>query len=523
MAAPTRARLLHLSGKRRPGSHWLGRGVLLLAVSLSVACNYVGEQPGDSPMPLVIGVSEGRAEGTEFGVGHLADQISTETFTAIGIDGRAQPRLARSWSWERNERQLRVRLREDVLLHDGRRFDSQLAAETLAVAIARRANRAQYPALSDVTGAIPEGPFELVLELGRPSALLPEDLTVVVDVAAGPYRPVTTTKEGAIELERFDQYFLGRPSIPRITLRPFDTLRNAWATLLRGELDMVYDVPADTIEFIRNDDVQVVAVPRWYQYMIAFNSGRGPLQSPLVRRALNLAVNRPALIDDVLNGAGSTSTGPIWPRYWAYDSSVPGVAFDPAEAEALLAEAGLDRYDAGNSEGAAPARLRFVCLIPENFSVWERVALNVQRDLFEIGVDMQFKVVPFPEFNDLIAKGEFDAVMLDVISGPTPGRPFMFWRSAKAVRGQYNVFGYENPEAEHNFDILRSSVNEAAVRSATRRLQRLMTEDPPALFLAWNERARAIRRNVVIPDSDRPDVMWTLAGWSRRLSLPATE
>jgi peptide/nickel transport system substrate-binding protein len=504
------------STERRSGPSRFGRGFLLFAAITVAACST--SAPDDQPSataPLVIGVSEGSGQGPEFGLENLVDQITTETLTTTGIDGRAQPSLAKSWSWERDEMQLRVRLREDVFLHDGRRFDSQLAAEVLAIAISRRANRAQYPALSDVTGAIPDGPNELLLELARPSALLPEDLTVVVDVPAGPYRPVPS-KEGTIELERFDKYFLGTPSIPRLTLRPFDTLRTAWSTLLRGELDMVYDVPADTIEFIRNDDVQVRAVPRWYQYLVAFNSARGPLRSPMVRRALNLAVNRQALLDQVLNGAGSISTGPIWPRYWAYDSSIQGFTFDPAEADALLTEAGLARYDEGDGENSPPARLRFVCLIPENFSVWEQVALNVQRDLFEIGVDMQFKVVPFSEFNTLIGNGEFDAVMLDAISGPTPSRPFMLWRSARTFQGTYNVFGYENPEAERSFEVLRSSINEAAVRSATRRLQRLMAEDPPALFLAWNERARAMRRNIFVPDSDRPDVMWTLAGWSRQ-------
>jgi peptide/nickel transport system substrate-binding protein len=499
-------------------------GVFLLCLSSCWAC--VAKDPAQSvaaATPLVIGVSEAQGEQSEFGIPQIVEQITTETLTTTGIDGRAQPRLATKWRWEEDERQLRLMLRDDVLLHDGTRFDSQIAAEALAKAISRASNRAQYPALTDVSAALPEGQFELVLRLARRSALLPENLTVLLDLPAGPYRPINSAANTA-ELERFNSYFLGAPSIERMTLRSFDTLRTAWARLLRGELDMVYDVPADAIEFIRSDDVQVFSVPRWYQLLILFNMRRPPLDSEVVRRALNVAVNRQTLLDEVLQGKGAASTGPIWPRYWAYDNSVPRFPFDPQQAESLLAQAGFRDSRANTTSTRPPARFRFVTLIPENFSVWERIALHVQRDLFEVGVDMQFKVVPFPEFNKLIGAGDFDAVLLDLISGPTPERPFLFWRSARAFRGPYNVFGYENQDAETTFDVIRTSTNEAAVRSATSRLQRAMADDPPALFLAWTERARAIRRDIVVPQSDRPDVMWTLANWMRRpTTAPAAE
>ena len=77
------------------------------------------------------------------------------------------------------------------------------------------------------------------------------------------------------------------------------------------------------------------------------------------------------------------------------------------------------------------------------------------------------------------------------------------------------MFGYENVESENLFEVLRTSHDESAVRSATRRLQRVMLEDPPALFLAWSERSRAIRRDIVTPKTDAHDVMWTLWRWSR--------
>jgi ABC-type transport system substrate-binding protein len=146
--------------------------------------------------------------------------------------------------------------------------------------------------------------------------------------------------------------------------------------------------------------------------------------------------------------------------------------------------------------------------------VHHHIALRVQRDLLKVGVDMQIQVLSSGAIGKLIVSGRFDAVLLDMISGPTPGRPYTFWASRKNFQGESNFFGYENEEAERLFTTITTTLNEAAVRSATARLQRVFREDPPALFLAWNERARAIRRSVQIPNEPDRDPMSTLARWT---------
>jgi ABC-type oligopeptide transport system substrate-binding subunit len=145
--------------------------------------------------------------------------------------------------------------------------------------------------------------------------------------------------------------------------------------------------------------------------------------------------------------------------------------------------------------------------------VWEQVALEIQRDLFTIGVDMQFKSVPFKEFNALVGTGKFDAAVLDMISGPTPARTYMWWRSARRSPVQFNVFGYENAEAERLFETLLGSTNEAATRSAVSKLQRVMYEDPPAIFIAWSTRTRAINRRFAFPSTER-DPLVTISQWT---------
>ena len=441
--------------------------------------------------------------------------LNYESLTLNGTDGRAVPRLADKWRWTDNDLTLRIDLRRSVFLHDNRPFTGQTAADLVREAVTRERNLARYPSFTDIDTVTALSDFELAIRLKRPSAMLPEDLTVPIgegqeNAGTGPFRTVSRNSE--VVLEGFDRYYLGEPKIDRVIVRSFEAMRSGWASLLRGELDMLYDVPADAIDFVRNDDVDVIAVPRWYQYHLAFNSLDGPLKSPIVRKALNLAVDRAGIIERVLYGAGEVSSGPLYPKYWAYDSAVPHYEHDPAGAAALLDAAGYP-LPKGAGSGGPRARFKFTCLLPQNFAVWERVALEIQRDLFNVGVDMQFKAVPFKEFNTRVGEGNFESVLLDMISGPTPARAYIWWRSAHRFKGAYNVFGYENPEAERLFEVLLRSTNDAAVRSATSRLQRVLHEDPPAIFVAWSTRTRAIDKRFTRPNSHR-DPMLTMSQWT---------
>jgi peptide/nickel transport system substrate-binding protein len=473
-------------------------GVFFFVATLFPGCT---RRDPPSPLPpreLTIGVPEAVA-GSDTGLQNLASVLSLEGLTQLSADGRALPRLAEKWSWENDARQLRVQLAAGVKFHDGTPLTAELVAGLLRDASTAASNRALYPSLGDITAVEAEGPLDVVIRVSTPSAFLPEDIELPISiksppVGTGAFRVVRIAQDVA-ELEGFQGYRLGPPDITRLIARPIGTLRTAWASLLRGEVDMITDVPPEAVEFIRNDEVEVLSFERRYQYVIAFNSAKAPFNSPSVGRALNIAINRDAVITRVLGGRGTPSTGPIWPSHWAYDRSLPTYGFDAAGARAMLDAAGL-RVD--RSSLNARNRLRFTCIIPARFMVTERLALEIQKQFYDVGVDMQVEVLEPRALDSRLRSGTFDAVLLDMISGPTIERGYQFWRSRLGFEG-LNLFGYENAEAERFYKVLRRSANnEAAVRSATSGLQRALFEHPPALFLAWNQRARAVRRNFQI-------------------------
>jgi len=493
---------------------------LLFTVVFTVSCHSTptSSSSGTAPQQLTIGNPEGIVEGTDLGVRALAAQLSIESLTQLGMDGRATPKLAESWWWNKGGLELDVNLRPGISFHDGTPLTATLASQLIAAAIAIPSNRSLYSSFRDVQSVRAVGDRQLAFDLSQPSALLPDDLEFPLThgkatVGTGPYR-IETEDDAGVVLSRFERYYLGPPKISRVVIKPFDALRTAWTSLLRGDVDMVTDVPPDAVEFISNDQVRVISFGRRYQYLVAFNSARAPFSNPLVRRALNMAVDRDALIRNALQGHGVPSTGPLWPKNWAYNNSVASYRFDPALAGTLLNSAG---FKADTRRDGRQRRFRFTCLIPENFSVAERVALEVQKQLFNVGVDMQFEVVPIKDFTVRVSEGRFDAMLIDLISGPTVGRSYMFWRSARRFPGGLNTFGYENPEAEREFDLLRTSTNEVGTQSAFTKLQEVLLSDPPALFLAWNQRSRAVsRRFQIVQDEqhDPADPVYTIWQWT---------
>src|SRR5437773_4035180 len=143
-------------------------------------------------------------------------------------------------------------------------------------------------------------------------------------------------------MKSFPSYYRGAPKIDRIVWKSYTTARTAWAAMMRGEIDFLYDVAPDALEFTRNaGSVQDFYFLRNYVHGIVFNSRRPVFRDPRVRRALNYAVDRSTIMDRVFKGRGLAASTPMWPQHWANDVNLPNYTYDPARAVALLDAAGL--------------------------------------------------------------------------------------------------------------------------------------------------------------------------------------
>jgi peptide/nickel transport system substrate-binding protein len=153
--------------------------------------------------------------------------------------------------------------------------------------------------------------------------------------------------------------------------------------------------------------------------------------------------------------------------------------------------------------------LRFTCLVPPD-AVNERIALVLKRQLAAIDVDMSVEEAPMDRIVDAFKNRRFEAALVEGISGPTLLRLYQLWHSKGAV----NPGGFGSPRIDASLDRIRHAASDTEYLSAVAGFQQTMVDDPPAIFLAWVQRARAVNKRFAVPPVEQGrDVLSNLRMW----------
>jgi peptide/nickel transport system substrate-binding protein len=432
------------------------------------------------------------------GLRQLIQIVSTESLVRFTDEGRPVPSLAKDWTISPDLHSVRLTLREGVTFHDGSVVDSDQIAASLNSSLPR----VMGPAFPDVRSLAAASDRQLDFVFNEPSPFMLEALETTIQkpgaagVGTGPYFSNGSLESGEMLANR--QYYLGQPKIDRIVLKTYPTTRAAWADMLRGKVDMLYEVDVDALDSLQaSKNVSLFKFTRRYQLMIVFNPASTKLGAARIRRTLNNAIDRESLIKEALGGFGEPSVSPIWIHHWAYPAGSSHFTFDPVQA--------VGQLPAPDKDGV---RLRFTCLVPQG-AAYERTALVVKRQLAQIGVDMDVQQVPLNELVSRLPKGEYEAALVEGISGPTMFRPYEWWHSG----GSLNIGHWGNTLLDEALDRVRRSRSDAEYKAAVEAVHRVASVDPPAIFLAWGQRARAVSKRFLVPGEPGRDVLPTLRLW----------
>jgi peptide/nickel transport system substrate-binding protein len=473
-------------------------------VTVVGACRGTGGATSAAPVsPLRVGIGQLPTSSPVDGLRQLSQNVSVEALVRPGEDGRPQPWLAESWTAAPDGRSLRVKIRSGVKFHDGTAFDARAVAALLPDAL-----RAYMgPAALTGLGVEVSGPATVDILFPQAGPFLMEGLENPIRkpgaslIGTGPYM---VAPDSTSELRVNKDYYLGTPTIARITIQSYPSVRAAWAEMLRNNIDMLYDVGLDALDSMETaTNVSLYTFTRKYQYLIALNSHSPVLRSVNIRQALNMAIDPAAVVRVALNGHGIPSKGPFWQRHWALPADLQWFNYDPARASNMvIAER---RMPVGHD-----TKLQFTLLVPPD-AVNERIALEVKRQLEPIGVAVVVEPVSLDQLFKAIQARKYDAVLMEGISGQTLFRPYQLWHSG----GIFNPGGLGNATVDAAFDRLRTAASDDDFRTAAAGVQRAFMDDPPVIFLGWPERARAVsKRFHVATDAGRPDVLGTMRLWT---------
>lgn len=482
-----------MTGANAPVHRFRRPGALSLVLFLCASACRSSPPPSSEAQDSILRVGFGLTSGTDpqSGILQSINTMTTEALVTFSRDGRPQPWVAERWA-TMADGHVHVWLRPNVFFHDGTPVDATTVSEMLRTGLPL----SMGPAFADVADIRVVSARELEFVLRKPSNFLLDALALPVEktdaatgqaVATGPFRPLVQTPE-RIELGVNERYYGERPEIDRVVITPYVSVRAAWADLLRGQVDMLYEVGVDALGLLEpSTATRIYTFPRRYAYVLMLNTRRPALASKTVRRGLNAAIDRQALVDDVLDGHAAPVLSPVWPSHWALTPQLPEFKYEP--------------------RSIGPTRIRLSCVFAD--ASLERMALTVKRALEAVGVDLELERLPLDVTMKKVRNGDFDAFLADAQSGPTLLQPYQFWHS----KGPRNWGHYKNAAVDAAFDAIEHAPDDAAYKAGVAAFQTAIVDDPPAIFLAWSERSRAVSTRFKVREEPGRDILSTLRLW----------
>ena len=227
----------------------------------------------------------------------------------------------------------------------------------------------------------------------------------VVPVGTGPFQMVAYQKDAFIRYVAHPDYWAGKAKLDKLVFAITPDASVRYAKLKAGECHLMpYPNPADLEAMSHDFDVVLRQQEGLNVGYLAFNTEKEPFTNKKVRQALNMAVNKQAILDSVFQGSGSIAKNPIPPTIWSYNNETVDYPYDPEAAKALLAEAGY-------ADGFKTDIWAMPVQRPYNPNA-RRMAEIIQADWAKVGVEAEIVTFEWGEYLKRSKAGEHQTVLL---------------------------------------------------------------------------------------------------------------
>ena len=413
------------------------------------------------------------------------------------------PDLATEWSVSEDGLTWTFTLREGVTWHDGQPFTADDVKFTLDN-ILNPDVRAQFrSALSGVTEVTVVNPTTVTIASSAPIASLPillayniaiapkhilegQDLNEASDfvqnpIGTGPYKVTEIVSGDRVTLEANPDYYDGAPSIGTLIYKVVPDINNVVAQLLTGELD-VATIEATNLEALEGGgNIAFNKALEPNTFAVYLNNTRWPFDNPLVRKAFTMAIDRQAIVDQILAGEAVVATSSHSPAFGDfYNPNIQPYPYDTAQAEALMTEAGFVKDGDVWAQDGRP--LRIGLMVDKGNPVREQLALVVQQFWQDFGVEVELTVEEWSVYIERgnALPGDYDARTGWRITAPDPDKTAEY-----STDGPNNHYGYSNPTVDDLLARGRTETDHAARVAIYHELQQVLYDDAPIIWMYY--------------------------------------
>ena len=416
-----------------------------------------------------------------------------------------EPSLAEDWEISEDGLTYTFQLREGVSFHDGAPFNAEAVVfnfERMLDEEHPHHDTGPFPlsfffsavdevtALDDYTVEFtlnePFAPF--MSNLAYPTGLMVSPAAVAEHgedygrnpSGTGAYRFQEWLGNQRVVVTRNEDYWGGAPQPEAVVFRPITDANTRVAEMLSGGLDIMVEVPPDSIADFRTApdfDVHEQAGP--HVWFLILNMREGPFTDRRIRQAANYAIDKGSLVTNVLQGTAEVAASPIAPAFaWAYNEDLEPYPFDPDRARELLEEAGYDGEE-------------ITFFVTEGGSgMLDPVAMGtaIQADLADVGMNVSIQTFEWNTFlNEVNAglEGRADMAQMAWMTNDPDTLPFLTLRTeAFPEDGGFNSGYYSNEEVDEILHRARVSTEPEERAALYRQMQEMVVEDAPWVFVA---------------------------------------
>ncbi|NQE64273.1 ABC transporter substrate-binding protein [Caulobacter sp. RHG1] len=401
-----------------------------------------------------------------------------EGLVQLDPQGAVKPLLATWWEVSPDGLSYTFHLRQGVRFQDGTAFDAAVAKFSLDRALAATSTNVQKQALGAIARIEAVDPRTLRLILNRPDGNLLNVMalgdTVMVSpksagklatdpIGTGPFRFAGWRRGDSVTLDRFDGYWGKGAKLAQVRFRFIGDPAAAFAAIKTREVDAFPDYPApENLAQLRADPkLKVIAAASEGEVILGVNNRTGPLANVRVRRAIQHALDRRAIIDGAMYGYGTPIGSHFPPQNAAYVDLTGLHPHDIAKAKALLTEAGY------------PNGLALTLkLPPPNYA--RRSGEIIAAQLAQVGIRVKIENVEWAQWLDQVfARHAFD---LTVVSHAEPMDYDIY------DRPDY-YFGYSSPAFHALMGQLQAATDEGQRAAILGQIQRRIADDAVNGFL----------------------------------------
>jgi len=308
----------------------------------------------------------------------------------------------------------------------------------------------------------------------------------------GPFRLAEWRRGEAVIMERFADYYGGSTAIPvagpaqidRAIFRVMPENSARIAALLAGEVDIISELPASAMRQVEaSQHALVMKVNGTRTFFVSLNLAKKPFDDVRVRRALNHALDKGAIISRILSNTATPLRGVMSPDAFAFNPDLPEYAHDVARARALLAEAGVPQ--------GTELVIDTVAALKE---IAEAIAALLSRTGLRVRAQVWEGAVLTPMWQNAERRRERDMYLTSWGNGALDPSDIMVPTLRSGGRG--NSAGFANAEVDRLLDAAETEADQEKRAAMYRRAQAIVTEEAPWIFLWLPQDIYGVSRRV---------------------------